>query len=44
LTQKLAADNDDWTPSRMAGRQNALAKLASSVWRIDALVMSLGVV
>jgi Protein of unknown function DUF262/Protein of unknown function (DUF1524) len=37
LTQKLAAHNDDWTPSRMAGRQKALAKLASTVWRIDQL-------
>ena len=37
LTQTLAADNEDWTPSRMAGRQKALAKLASTVWRIDHL-------
>ncbi len=37
LTQKLAADNEDWTPSRIEGRQKALAKLASAVWRIDQL-------
>jgi hypothetical protein len=37
LTQKLASDNEDWTPSRMAGRQKVLAKLASTIWRIDAL-------
>jgi hypothetical protein len=37
LTQKLATENEDWTPSRMAARQKALAKLASTVWRIDLL-------
>ena len=35
LTKKLADDNADWTPERIAARQKALAKLAVSVWRID---------
>jgi len=37
LTQTLATENEDWTPSRIAGRQRALARLASTVWRIDSL-------
>lgn len=37
LTKKLALDNEDWTPSRMSSRQRSLAKLASTVWRIDQL-------
>jgi hypothetical protein len=35
LTQQLAADNEIWTPERIAARQKALAKLAAVVWRID---------
>jgi Protein of unknown function DUF262/Protein of unknown function (DUF1524) len=35
LTRQLAADNEVWTPERIAARQKALAKLAVSVWRID---------
>lgn len=37
LTRKLAEDNADWTPERIAARQKALAKLATSIWRIDQL-------
>jgi hypothetical protein len=37
LIKKLAAENEDWTPSRMAAREKALAKLANTVWRIDSL-------
>lgn len=35
LTQKLAEENADWTPSRIAARQNMLAKMATAVWRVD---------
>jgi hypothetical protein len=37
LTQKLAEENADWTPQRIAARQKALAKLATTIWRIDQL-------
>lgn len=37
LTRKIAEDNADWTPERIAARQKALAKLATSVWRIAQL-------
>ena len=37
LTQKLAEDNSSWTSSTIVSRQRALAKLATSVWRIDQL-------
>ena len=37
LTRKLADENQEWTPSRIAARQKLLAKLASAVWRIDQL-------
>lgn len=37
LTQKLAEENADWTPDRIAARQKLLAKLASAIWRIDLL-------
>jgi hypothetical protein len=37
LTQKLAEENNDWTPARIMARQNSLAKLATSIWRIDQL-------
>ena len=35
LTRELADENEDWTPSRIASRQKKLAKLASTVWRIN---------
>ncbi|WP_124552448.1 DUF262 domain-containing protein [Methylophilus methylotrophus] len=37
LTQKLAEENADWTPDRIAARQKSLAKLATSIWRIEQL-------
>ena len=37
LTQKLAEENADWTPERIEARQKSLAKLATSIWRIDTL-------
>ena len=37
LTKKLAEENAEWTPARIEARQNYLAKLATSIWRIDQL-------
>jgi len=37
LTKKLAEEADDWTPERIGTRQKALAKIATSVWRIAQL-------
>ncbi len=37
LTQKLGEEKVDWTPDRIAARQKLLAKLATSIWRIDQL-------
>jgi hypothetical protein len=37
LTRKLAEDNADWTPERIAARQKTLARLATSVWRVTQL-------
>ncbi|MBM5570411.1 MULTISPECIES: DUF262 domain-containing protein [Deefgea] len=37
LTQKLAQENADWTPERIASWQKTQAKLASAVWRIAQL-------
>lgn len=37
LTRTLAEENEDWTPARIAARQRALARLATTVWRIDQL-------
>jgi len=34
LTKKLAEENADWQPERLAARQKQLAHLASTVWRI----------
>jgi Protein of unknown function DUF262/Protein of unknown function (DUF1524) len=36
-TKKIAADNDDWTPQRVIARQNAMAKVAISIWRVAQL-------
>jgi Protein of unknown function DUF262/Protein of unknown function (DUF1524) len=37
LTRKLANENADWTPERIAARQKKLAHMASSVWRVAQL-------
>lgn len=37
LTRKIAEENADWTPERIAARQKALAKLATTVWRVAQL-------
>jgi hypothetical protein len=36
-TKKIAVDNDDWTPQRVIARQNAMAKVAISIWRVAQL-------
>ena len=37
LTQRISADNDDWTPERVAARQHWMANQATSIWRIAQL-------
>ena len=37
LTAKVASDNMEWTPARIAVRQKQMAKLATAAWRIDQL-------
>jgi hypothetical protein len=37
LTHRIAVENDQWTPERIEARQQALAKMATSVWRITQL-------
>ncbi len=37
LTRKLAEENADWTPVRIAIRQKAMAKRATGIWRIAQL-------
>ncbi|MDD5472381.1 MAG: DUF262 domain-containing HNH endonuclease family protein [Sideroxydans sp.] len=37
LTKKLAEENADWLPYRLAARQKQLANLATTVWRIAQL-------
>lgn len=37
ITRKIAEDNADWTPERLAARQNWMANQATSIWRIDQL-------
>lgn len=37
LTRKVAEENEDWSPSRIEIRQQALAKIATSVWRVAQL-------
>lgn len=37
LTRKVAEENEGWTPSRIEARQRALAKIATSVWRVAQL-------
>ena len=36
-TKKIAVDNSDWTPQRVNARQNAMAKIAISIWRVAQL-------
>ncbi len=37
LTRKLAEENADWNPGRIALRQQKLAKIATAIWRVDEL-------
>jgi hypothetical protein len=37
ITQKIAGDNADWTPERLAARQNWMAHQATAIWRIEQL-------
>lgn len=37
VTRKVAEENEDWTPDRMQARQNAMAKMATGIWRIAQL-------
>lgn len=37
ITQRIAAENADWTPGRVAERQRWMARQATSVWRIAQL-------
>ncbi len=37
ITRKVAVDNADWTPERLAARQNWMANQAASIWRIAQL-------
>ena len=37
MTKQIASDNNDWTPERLNNRQMKMAKLASSIWRINQL-------
>ena len=37
LTRKVAEDNADWTPARLAARQQWMANQATSIWRIAQL-------
>ena len=35
ITQRIAAENAEWTPERITVRQKWLAKQACSIWRLD---------
>ena len=37
ITKKLANDNSEWTPERIAAQQNWMATQATSIWRIAQL-------
>ena len=37
ITQKIATDNAEWTPERIAAHQNWMANQAASIWRIAQL-------
>ncbi|MGE0824693.1 MAG: DUF262 domain-containing protein [Candidatus Binatia bacterium] len=36
-TRKLAEENAEWNSDRIVARQNGMAKIATSIWRIDQL-------
>lgn len=37
LTHKIAEDNQNWTPDRIAARQKYMSKIATSIWHIAQL-------
>lgn len=37
ITQKIAEENADWTPERIAARQNWMATQATAIWRVAQL-------
>lgn len=37
LTRRLAEENADWTPARVAARQQMMARIATAIWRVDEL-------
>ena len=37
ITRKVAEDNADWTPERLAARQQWMANQATAIWRIQQL-------
>lgn len=37
ITKKIAEENADWTPERLAARQNGMANQATAIWRIEQL-------
>ncbi|WP_287128895.1 DUF262 domain-containing protein [Candidatus Cyanaurora vandensis] len=37
ITKKIAEDNVNWTPERLAARQTWMANQATAIWRIDRL-------
>lgn len=37
LTKRLAEQNDEWTPARLAARQQQLAAIATGIWRVTQL-------
>ncbi len=37
ITRKIATDNSDWLPDRIAERQRWMAKQATSIWRVSQL-------
>ena len=38
ITRKLAEDNADWTPTRLATHQKWMANTATAIWRVSQLV------
>jgi hypothetical protein len=37
ITRKVAEDNADWTPERLAARQKSMAVMATTIWRVSQL-------
>lgn len=37
ITRKIDTDNSEWTPARLAARQDWMARQATSIWRIEQL-------